>query len=574
MATQTNTNLVITKFIAKGLDKATAGFNKISKKVEAYSQHIQDATGKPKEVADKIANDFIKKQQKTNHAAYQKRKEAALAQEKIEKRQEAMKSKLNAAKKIEATKQKEIRRLMDLTGKSANDLVSGLKRMGYRQQKNGKFTNQLGDEFIKNRKNMKALNLVTQRFNMANLSGLFAMMALQRATGGFLTSAVNSYNKANEEGCAFTKVTNQLTAAWEFFKYSLLDALGNSELFQTIVGWVVTLVNKFNELSPATKTFLGIGMFVLFLISTLGLLYFQISLAKPVLMGLKNIFSTTFAGIALIIAGIVIVIQGVFDLMAAIASDDARKIVSAVSKIIIGLALIVAGIALLMGGWMVALVAGIVAVLALIVKICADNWDKILIGFQYMVYGLKVAWIAVKYFFVNITQSIVNFFLSSLKTILQGAAKITEALGLDSITSKINSGITKISNTLNTAKDAIESEKQAELDAVQEVLDAKIKAIKEAEAARDAATTSETTSNALSNISTGGISGLTSLFGANSTGVTSSGALGTTTSNNTTNYNETNITIDGSNSDPTEIANAVMEQLNQQYGTSVGSANG
>lgn len=124
------------------------------------------------------------------------------------------------------------------------------------------------------------VNKSNRRFEMGFLSLMFASMALNRAVGGFLRNAITAYNKASGESSNFRKETNKLVAAWEFFKFSIIDALSKSEMFQSFVIIMTNLVNKFNELSESSKAFIAIALGITFLISLFGMVLGQIGLAK------------------------------------------------------------------------------------------------------------------------------------------------------------------------------------------------------------------------------------------------------------------------------------------------------
>jgi hypothetical protein len=81
-------------------------------------------------------------------------------------------------------------------------------------------------------------------FRMEMLSIMFGMQMLSRSMRTFLKSAVETYNKATNSQGQFTKQTMKLNAAWTFLKFRLIDALGNSDLFQSVIDFIVTLVDS------------------------------------------------------------------------------------------------------------------------------------------------------------------------------------------------------------------------------------------------------------------------------------------------------------------------------------------
>ncbi len=96
------------------------------------------------------------------------------------------------------------------------------------------------------------------RFFGLGMGMLFMGMATNRAIMGFISSSIEAYKIAGNEQSIFNVKTQELSAAWEFFKFSLIDALSQSELFVALIDWVIQLINRFNELSPAKKFILAI----------------------------------------------------------------------------------------------------------------------------------------------------------------------------------------------------------------------------------------------------------------------------------------------------------------------------
>lgn len=99
--------------------------------------------------------------------------------------------------------------------------------------------------------NMNAAALKTRKFKMEYLGLMFAGMALQKVTLGFLRSAITSYNKAFEEQSKFEKATGKLTAAWTFFKFQLIDTLANSKLFGAMIDMLSRFVDWLSNLSDS-----------------------------------------------------------------------------------------------------------------------------------------------------------------------------------------------------------------------------------------------------------------------------------------------------------------------------------
>lgn len=167
----------------------------------------------------------------------------------------------------------------------------------------------------------KNTSIVTRKFKMEYLGLMFAGMALQRVTVGFLRSAITSYDKAFEKQSKFTKMTNRLTAAWEFFKFRLIETLANSKMFQFFVDMLVKVVDWLSNLSDTSLLAISSALITLAGVATLFMVGGQIMLGLNSFttflstLGKFNITTTTSSLFALAIAVIVVlaVLKGLWD---------------------------------------------------------------------------------------------------------------------------------------------------------------------------------------------------------------------------------------------------------------------
>src|SRR3990167_776420 len=133
-------------------------------------------------------------------------------------------------------------------------------------------------------------------------AALFGGMALNRAFGGALRSLFNTYTQIIDVHDEFFQRTQSLRAAWEFLKFSIMDALGQSDLFAAIIGGLVTIADWIGQLPEDTRELIGLfillGLAVSFVLMPLG----QLALA---LIGLA-------AGFYLVEIGVLPLITFVF----------------------------------------------------------------------------------------------------------------------------------------------------------------------------------------------------------------------------------------------------------------------
>jgi len=90
------------------------------------------------------------------------------------------------------------------------------------------------------------------------LGMIFGGMAIKRYADTAWRAMWKVYTDIIDVHNAFFQKTQELSAAWMFFKFSLIDALSQSSLFMSLVDWLIQLVDGFNRLSPPTKTFIGL----------------------------------------------------------------------------------------------------------------------------------------------------------------------------------------------------------------------------------------------------------------------------------------------------------------------------
>jgi len=127
-----------------------------------------------------------------------------------------------------------------------------------------------------------------RRFMGLGFSMLFMGMAMNRAITSFITSSISAYKMAGNEQSVFNVKTNELAAAWEFFKFSLIDALSQSTLFLTLIDYVINLINWFNELPEGTKKLIAISAGAAWVATKvaelggqIGLMVLSIEMIKP-----------------------------------------------------------------------------------------------------------------------------------------------------------------------------------------------------------------------------------------------------------------------------------------------------
>lgn len=102
------------------------------------------------------------------------------------------------------------------------------------------------------------------------LSFLFTGMAIKRFAQGMLTDLFNTYKNIMGEGTVFQEQTNALSAAFSFLKFSIFDALANTEFFANLVDWLVQAANWLAEFTQKHPLITQIVLGFLALLVVLG----------------------------------------------------------------------------------------------------------------------------------------------------------------------------------------------------------------------------------------------------------------------------------------------------------------
>lgn len=176
-------------------------------------------------------------------------------------------------------------REMDRVEKKAQKFNELQSRM---RIENNKFAKKFTD-------NMNDMSVQTVKFNGNMLSLMFFGMQLQKTMTGALTSIFEGYKKIIPESAEFNKLTTQLSANWEFFKFQMASALANSPLFTTFIQFIITAIKWLQALPEPVKTFLG---FLMIITAGLGAIAFTVGVWALGMGSIINIASTISIGIS------------------------------------------------------------------------------------------------------------------------------------------------------------------------------------------------------------------------------------------------------------------------------------
>ncbi len=150
------------------------------------------------------------------------------------------------------------------------------------------------------------------------LAFLFAGMALKRVFQTALRSLFTTYIEIINVNDQFFQKTQELKASWTFLKFSIMDALGNSDLVIGFIDAVINLANWVAGLSEGWRRFIAIamiggfliggalmilGQIILFLLAPVQLLFVIMAVgALPVVIAMLAIVAVFLILVVVIIA--------------------------------------------------------------------------------------------------------------------------------------------------------------------------------------------------------------------------------------------------------------------------------
>ena len=256
----------------------------------------------------------------------------------------------------------------------------------------------------------------TTRFKGELLSIMFFGMAITRVFGGFLRAAYQSFSTAVEGTDAANNSVQRLSAAWEFFKFGLIDALMNSGFFQWMIAGLIGIINWFGSLSETGRTWV-VGLIAAAVV--VGTIFTLIGLVGLGITGVSMTMGLLF-GTTTLVNGDLVVTQGL------IGGITANLITATGAASGLQLALgagIVAGI-LVAIGWLVYLgvkMGGLNEVALSVVRAIA----RLFVILASAIGGaFSEAWNMIKMSW----NALVDFFQSSINTVIGWVNKLISAI--------------------------------------------------------------------------------------------------------------------------------------------------
>lgn len=156
------------------------------------------------------------------------------------------------------------------------DLERGLKMQGLAVNKAGRVYSTYTGQIQKTSTAMKKASLMTRGFKMELLSVMFFGMLLQRVFMGLMRTGVEAMMKITEGQTQAGQTVLQLSAAFQFLKFTVGEAIGTAltPFIDTIVGVIDAISNWIEQNPELFTTLLMVGAAVgtlMFAFGTLGL---------------------------------------------------------------------------------------------------------------------------------------------------------------------------------------------------------------------------------------------------------------------------------------------------------------
>jgi hypothetical protein len=151
--------------------------------------------------------------------------------------------------------------------------AQGFERLNYGADAARKHATKMFADMDKKAKSMK-MSLMGVGFGL-----LFQGMAIQRFFGGLARSMIETYSLAMGQNSTFANGINMLSGAWEFLKFSIMDALAETGMLDWVIEKVIGLVNWFGTLSPTARVAIGVMVAMGVVLGTVSVIAGQFALS-------------------------------------------------------------------------------------------------------------------------------------------------------------------------------------------------------------------------------------------------------------------------------------------------------
>ena len=272
------------------------------------------------------------------------------------------------------------------------DKRSSMKAMTIAQQQQ---TEQLQmAETERNEKMANGLKTIQGAMLGMGLTMLFGGMAIKKMAEGGIRAMLNTYALVQTENTAFSQQTARLSGAWEFLKYSIMDALMQNHLVTGFIEGLIKFIDWLSQLDDGWKIAFGGLLVALAIVGSAMMIFGQIFLLSMLPVTILNVAIDLFRAAAVKAFGASMLAK-------------LKLFVAALWSAVVAIARVVA----ITLAW-VALAA---LAIALAISI-GFIWDNIMtaigIRFKQLVLGAKILWQWIKYMFQMAGYTVLEFALN------------------------------------------------------------------------------------------------------------------------------------------------------------------
>ena len=218
----------------------------------------------------------------------------------------------------------------------------------------------------------KALRGIQREILAMSLSILFVGLAIRRFTDKAFRGLLNTMQNVTDDTHEFNVLTNRLRANWEFMKFTLMDALMQSGLFQWFIDKLIQATQWVSNLSDRQRQWIVISLAVAAALGTVMIVFGQ--LGTLVAGGLLKIVS-----IGKWIVAVLAKLKVAFSLSFLAGAKAALVFLAPWLLIIAAFAAIVAGLWFIYKNWDMVW-NGMKIVFFAIIRTIYDAWDGMVNG--------------------------------------------------------------------------------------------------------------------------------------------------------------------------------------------------
>jgi hypothetical protein len=150
-----------------------------------------------------------------------------------------------------------VREQLKFTRDAAGNLLKQEITYQTKKKDGWKTTKKISDDLLKSRNDqIKSTARLRNVMLGMGLSTMFLGMAIQRTSSNILKALINTYAEATDKNSKFNVGINRLTGAFEYLKFTIIDAFMESGAFEFVIESLISIIEWFDGLDDTTKSFI------------------------------------------------------------------------------------------------------------------------------------------------------------------------------------------------------------------------------------------------------------------------------------------------------------------------------